>query len=150
KRPAKPPVDNAVVDSGPVSTPIRPRTSAESIPALIRDADSIRAARFYAEAQTAYIRILEMQPTGPNLARAYQGLGLSLDARGRHDEAFRALNRAVDLDPTLTEAQFSLARLYSVVGFQDEATRRMELVVKQKPDNAQYQHALGMCYAEDP
>jgi len=50
-------------------------------------------------------------------------LGLALAGQQRTEEAFRALNAAIELDPRLPEAQYALARLYFD---KPEVDRRLE------------------------
>jgi tetratricopeptide (TPR) repeat protein len=127
----------------PLALPM-PRSVAQEalpLPVLLRDADAMLHAKRYPEAERACLNALERDP---NSAQAAQGLGLALDAQGKTDDAFRALQHAVKLNPDLPQAEFALAELYYEAGFPDECTRRLERLVQQVTDNAEYWHALGV------
>lgn len=108
---------------------------------LLRDADQLLEQQHYKEAEYAY---RDLVTRNPESSLANQGLGLTLDAEGNADDAFRYLNRAVQLAPHLSRAKFVLARIYSGAGFPDEAAKRLEEVVKESPNQAEYWHELGM------
>jgi tetratricopeptide (TPR) repeat protein len=114
--------------------------------ALLQDADSVLAHNRFPEAEKAYLQIIARDPQN---ARAFQGMGMAMVAQGKTEEAFRALDRALKLDPHLTEAQFTLAHLYYDQGFVDEAARRMEVLTRQVPASGAYLHALAVCYLDD-
>src|SRR5262249_43812563 len=103
-------------------------------------ADLVAHKRF-AEAEQAYKTVLARDP---NSAAAYEGLGLAYDAQDKVDLAFAALSKALQLDPSLIKAQYRVAGIYYESNFPEEATKRMEQVVQQVTDNADYWHALGL------
>jgi tetratricopeptide (TPR) repeat protein len=137
ERDVSPPADAPSPPAAPAAAPVAD---------LLRDADSILARNRYPEAERAYLHIIARDP---NSARAFQGLGLAMGPQGKTEKAFKALTRALKLDPALPEAQFVLARLYYDQGFVDEAARRMEILVRHFPDNPDYLHARALCYSED-
>jgi tetratricopeptide (TPR) repeat protein len=124
----------------PLALPISAAQDALPLTVLLRDADAMLQAKRYPEAERAFLHALERDP---NSAQAAQGLGLALDAQGKTDDAFRALQHAVKLNPDLPQAEFALAELYYDAGFPDECTRRLEKLTQQVTDNAEYWHALG-------
>lgn len=72
------------------------------------DATAYDAARQFAEAA---VRI------APRSGAAHEALGLALEAEGRKDEARKALERAVELDPNLEAARSRLKKLKGLLGF---------------------------------
>ncbi|MCW3097229.1 MAG: hypothetical protein JWL77_2847 [Chthonomonadaceae bacterium] len=120
--------------------------SEASLPALLKDADSILAQKRFPEAEKAYLQIVVRDPQS---ARAFQGMGLALASEGKTEQAFLALGKAMKLDPHLSQAQFALAHLYYDQGFVDEAARRMEVLIRDAPTNGEYLHALALCYLDD-
>jgi len=72
------------------------------------DALAVDAARQFAEAA---VRI------APRSGGAHEALGLALEAEGRKDEARKALERAVELDPQLEAARQRLKKLKGLLGF---------------------------------
>jgi len=71
-------------------------------------AETRRAA---AEAAGGYQRLREVCERNPRAARAHLYLGLVLEQRGELDLARRSLQRAVEIDPHLSDAQQALARV---------------------------------------
>ncbi len=104
---------------------------ADSTAALLQDADGLMQQKQYAQAEQAYRAIVARNA---NSAAAYQGIGLAESRMGKTTEAFRALNRALRLDPHLPQAQYAMAMLYSEAGLPDEAARRLEALIKQEPN----------------
>jgi tetratricopeptide (TPR) repeat protein len=137
----------ARVTSSAMPRPAATTGGDSSVAALLHDADSVRQRGYFPEAESAYLQIIARDPRS---AKAFQGLGLSLIGQGKTEEAFRALDRALKLEPLLPEAQFELAHLYYDQGFVDEAARRMEALTRQMPAKGEYLHALAVCYLDDP
>jgi len=72
------------------------------------DAQAFEAARQFAEAA---VRV------APRSGGAHEALGVALDGEGRKDEARKALERAVELDPHLEVARERLKKLKGLLGF---------------------------------
>lgn len=66
-----------------------------------------------------------------------------LDRLGRMDEAIRAGERAVDLDPTHVRALVELARLYQDANRPDDAVQRLSQVIRLGYDFADVYYTLG-------
>jgi tetratricopeptide (TPR) repeat protein len=109
-----------------------------------RYADRLLQQRRLSEAKQAYVAILVQDPKS---ARAYEGVGLALNAQGKQEDAFFYLERATDLDPQLPQAQFALAAWYLQASFKKEAARRLQLATGAAPQNAAYWHELGLAYS---
>ncbi|OGD72152.1 MAG: hypothetical protein A2Y64_03970 [Candidatus Coatesbacteria bacterium RBG_13_66_14] len=76
------------------------------------------ALKDYVSAETSFREAIRL---GGELGRAYDGLGLALDARGMADEAEEAFKNAVEQDPARIEAYVHLGLLYEKRGMTDEA-----------------------------
>ncbi len=72
----------------------------------------------------------------PDLADAYNGLGMTLRLENKISEALAALRTALKLDPAFVEARFNLAITLWMNGESAEATHQMQQVVRQQPDHA--------------
>ncbi|MEE8153569.1 MAG: tetratricopeptide repeat protein [Phycisphaerales bacterium] len=72
----------------------------------------------------------------PDLADAYNGLGITLRLENKISEALAALRTALQLDPAFVEARFNLAITLWMNGEPAEATHQMQQVVRQQPDHA--------------
>ncbi len=72
----------------------------------------------------------------PDLADAYNGLGMTLRLENKIIEASAALHTALKLDPAFVEARFNLAITLWMNGEPVEATHQMQQVVRQQPDHA--------------
>jgi len=75
------------------------------------------ALKDYDSAETSFREAIRL---GGELGRAYDGLGLALDARGVSDEAEEAFKSAVEQDPARIEAYVHLGLLYEKGGMTDE------------------------------
>ncbi|HZP84446.1 MAG TPA: tetratricopeptide repeat protein [Chthonomonadaceae bacterium] len=120
-------------------------TPMPSVTALLQDADNLFAQGDLEAAKKAYLGVLTRDR---HSARAYQGVGLILNAQGKVEDALLFLEHATRLAPDLPQAQYTLAQRYREAGFADEAARRMNLVVRAAPDNAAYWYELGMDYGD--
>jgi tetratricopeptide (TPR) repeat protein len=76
------------------------------------------ALKNYGSAESSFREAIRL---GGELGRAYDGLGLALDARGVSDEAEEAFRNAVEQDPARIEAYVHLGLLYEKGGMTDEA-----------------------------
>jgi len=72
------------------------------------EARAIEPARQFAEAA---VRV------APRSGGAHEALGVAMEGEGRKDEARKALERAVELDPTLETARERLKKLKGLLGF---------------------------------
>jgi tetratricopeptide (TPR) repeat protein len=127
---------------------VLPTNGTVDVGTVLRQGDRYYAAKRYAEAEAAYIRVLKRDRSS---ASACQGLGLTLAAEGKSDQALIFLLDAVKRDPTLAPAQSALAQAYLSIDAPAEARRRMIPVVQRLPNNASYWHLLGMaCKSAEP
>jgi Flp pilus assembly protein TadD len=88
----------------------------------------IQAGR-YEEAETAYMRAAQAQPSGGNWTK----LGTGLLAGGALEKAEVALLQAVALDPNLPEPRFRLGQLYSQLGNSAQARAELERYLELEP-----------------
>lgn len=72
----------------------------------------------------------------PDLADAYNGLGMTLRLENKISEALAALRTAVKLDPAFVDARFNLAITLWMNGESAEATHQMQQVIRQQSDHA--------------
>jgi tetratricopeptide (TPR) repeat protein len=84
----------------------------------------------------------------PQEAKAYLGLGMAYLALLRYSDAQKALDRALQLDPTLAEAEYQLGLLESQQGRRQEARQHWERAVQLKPDHAAALFSLGTLFME--
>lgn len=133
----------ARVEQTLASAPPSPADAAAAETALLTQGDALREQGKFREAGRAYASILV---NNRKSAPAYLGLGLSLLGEGNRDNAFRAFNAAIALDPNLDAAQFELARLYREMDFADECIRRLDPLLKKDPANAVYLNERGLAY----
>ena len=87
----------------------------------------------------------------PDLADAYNGLGMTLRLENKISEALAALRTAVQLDPAFVDTRFNLAITLWMNGEPAEATYQMQQVVRQQPDHglAHERLAIWSYYAGD-
>jgi tetratricopeptide (TPR) repeat protein len=76
------------------------------------------ALKDYASAETSFREAVRL---GGELGRAYDGLGLALDARGNSGEAEEAFKNAIENDTARIEAYVHLGLLYEKRGMTEEA-----------------------------
>lgn len=92
--------------------------------------------------------LLQARELNPRDARIHHELGLAYFARGLGVEAEACFKRALELDPTLTEARLNLAGLYISVERYADAIPLLEQTVAdptyKAPDRAY--NNLGWCY----
>ena len=72
---------------------------------------------------------------------------VSLQEQGRYDEAYDMLEYCLRLDPTSATTKFLLAPYYTVLGKDSIASILLESIVKENPDNKDYNDALVNQYA---
>jgi len=83
----------------------------------------------------------------PNSPRLLVGLGMALYARGKYDEAVRALLTAADLDPTDARCYLFLSKAYDSSPNQaDDVIQRFRRYTELQPGNAlaQYYYAMSL------
>jgi tetratricopeptide (TPR) repeat protein len=84
----------------------------------------------------------------PQDAKAYLALGMSYLAMLHYAEAQKALERALQLDSRLAEAEYQLGLLESQQGRREEARQHWERAVELKPDHAGALFSLGTILME--
>jgi mitochondrial import receptor subunit TOM70 len=65
----------------------------------------------YEEASTAFERALELGDLGESEALAYNLRGTFLCLMGKHDESLKALDRSIELDPSMTQSYIKRASM---------------------------------------
>src|SRR5271165_4956653 len=83
----------------------------------------------------------------PNSPRLLVGLGMALYARGKYDEAVRALLAAADLDPSDPRCYLFLSKAYDSSPTQaDDVIKRFQRYTELQPGNAlaQYYYAMSL------
>ncbi len=73
----------------------------------------------------------------PEHGPAFVGLGVAEASAGRPQQARAAFERAVALDPRLTEARVNLARVLAKLGDRDGAREQLDAALELRPDDAQ-------------
>jgi len=76
----------------------------------------------------------------------YNGLGKALEDMGRKDEAIRAWNEALHLNPDYPEAQYNLGTSLLAGGNVEQALPHLQTAVKGTPNNANAHENLGNAY----
>jgi tetratricopeptide (TPR) repeat protein len=100
------------------------------------------------EYQTAS-RILEVYVTQrPQDSKAWLGLGLAYLNQQRYADARKALERSLQLDADLVEAEYELGVVASKEGNAQEAIQRLEHVVEEQPGHAKALLHLGTLYLQ--
>src|SRR6185437_14480937 len=77
-------------------------------------------------------------------SRELVSLGIELKGQGRHEEAFHALNRAVELDVESASAWKPLAQLLADLGRLQEASLSFQHVLKLDPSDADAAYQAGL------
>lgn len=96
--------------------------------------------RRFEEARLAMRTATQLAPRDP---RSLEGLARALDGDGQPYAAWRALERAVELDPTSCDVAFRLAHLNARLGALDAGCVRMADVARRAPNNGQVHSDLG-------
>lgn len=84
-----------------------------------------------------------------SLSRVYVAIGDCEWKLDRPAEAFRAFNKAAELDPTNTAAQLQLAKLFVSGGAPERALIAAEIVLSQDPGNLDAMLAAGSAAADE-
>lgn len=82
----------------------------------------------------------------PNLAPAYEFLGLDAFQRGDNEKAVEMLRKAVELDPESAAAGLYLGEALNNLGRMDEAIPVLEQFLKVSPHSAEPHFQLGQAY----
>src|SRR5262245_59773781 len=101
----------------------------------------------YTEAVIEYRNALKLDPKD---AQAYYKLALAYLKQGelpQMQNAFQALQKSVDLDASLTDAQLKLGEFYLLAQKFDEAQEKATLVLQNDPNNIEAHTMLGGAYA---
>ena len=72
---------------------------------------------------------------------------VSLQEQGRYDEAYEMLEYCLALDPSSNVTKYLLAPYYNILGKDSVAAAMLETIVKENPDNKDYNDALVNQYA---
>ena len=70
----------------------------------------------------------------PNKARPINNLGQALEEAGRRPEAFKALSRAIAIDPNYYKSYYNLADLYLVTGQPEAALPLLQTAIRLNPN----------------
>jgi tetratricopeptide (TPR) repeat protein len=84
----------------------------------------------------------------PQDAKAFLALGMAYLSLLRYSEARKAVERSLQLDPNLAEAEYQLGLLESQQGNRQAAQEHWERAVALKPDHAGALFSLGTVYVE--
>jgi tetratricopeptide (TPR) repeat protein len=84
----------------------------------------------------------------PNLAEAYNLLGVAYEAKGMRDRAFESLQKAVKGDQANAEYLNNLGYLYFKNGNYDKAAKYLKRAVKFAPQVQRYWNNLGLTQAQ--
>jgi tetratricopeptide (TPR) repeat protein len=76
------------------------------------------------------------------------GIGSTLTAMGRHQEAVVALEEALRIRPDHAEALYMLGLAYAYADDMDKAVATLEMAVSRAPDLAAAHHGLSLLYAQ--
>ncbi len=116
----------------------------QSTTLLLRDADELYSERRFSDAEYAYHSVLAQDARS---ARAYEGIGLILNATGKSETAFFYLLHAITINPNLPAAQAVIGGWCSDTGLNNDARSHLEIAVQIEPNNAAYVHQLGLIYS---
>jgi len=83
-----------------------------------------------------------------NDAKAFLGLGVAQLSQRKYPEARTALERALEIDPNLADAEYELAMVAEQQGATDEAFQRLERTVQLQPQHAMALASLGAHYLQ--
>jgi tetratricopeptide (TPR) repeat protein len=85
----------------------------------------------------------------PDLAaEAYAEAGARLEARGEHEQALDAFNKALELRPAMHAALQGLVAAHSALGTGDEAAEVLERAAKARPSDLELRAMLARAYVE--
>ena len=84
----------------------------------------------------------------PRKARGYNEVGLQLLDQGRYEEAYRFLQRSLELDPYQQPIWNNLGQVYERLGQLDRAIRTYERALGNAPDDPTPYFNLGVLYLD--
>jgi tetratricopeptide (TPR) repeat protein len=111
------------------------------IQALYQQGERALAERRYADAEQAYQRLRDLQPT---LAEVHARLGLIHFQQGKFAEAVPALRQALKLKPALPNVATLLAMSLSEIGRHDEALPALEKAFHEKSTDSALRRMAGL------
>ena len=88
-------------------------------------------------------RYREAVQAAPGYAKAHLNLGIGLEAAGNADEAFRAYEKALAIDPTDAYASYNLGKLHYARGALAQAERHLRSSIALKADLPEAHLALA-------
>lgn len=110
---------------------------------LAGEAESLFAAKDYAAAREKWATALAGSPSRAEARRWRPEIARCLEAEGNYQKALTAYQEAYDIDPKNVDRVVDLARLYDVVGMDDEASRFYGLAHARDPRRRDVALALG-------
>ena len=107
--------------------------------------------------ENADVALAKALDLAPNLAEAHFARGVILWTKAKgfpHEQAIRAFQKALELDPDADETHHQLSMVYSHVGLLDEAQRHVARAIHLNPNNTMARfrvsvYALWQCRFED-
>lgn len=119
--------------------------------ARIAVAEALAKSARWEDAAAHYQAVLAEERDRPSFlsAKAYLGLGYMAERAGRPEEALIAYERALEIDPQLTDALFNSANVLLAAGRYPEATHAYERLLARAPDFFQARFNLGRLYERD-
>jgi glycosyltransferase involved in cell wall biosynthesis/Tfp pilus assembly protein PilF len=115
----------------------------DNIRQLLQDAMAHVQAGHLTEAETAYQRVLALQPNHPG---ALHVLGLLKYQNGDRQRAIELIERAVAVKPDFADAYKNLANIYAELGQLDNAIAKYRQAIAITPDLVEAHVNLGLVY----
>jgi Flp pilus assembly protein TadD len=113
--------------------------------AWIRLARSYEAKRSLQEAESAYRKALEIQPSYPG---GYQHIGVFYYNQGRYEDAIRSFKRASELAPDNYKALNNLAAVYLQQGRFGETEQTLRHSLQLKPNPIAYNNLASLYFEQ--
>jgi tetratricopeptide (TPR) repeat protein len=152
-----PPTASPLVDvepSSPAAAPVRARTQHVAVfcgtesgdaEAAFDDALLLAEDGAFAEAELAYLRAIELDPS---YCDAMDNLGLLVRRQGRIDDAIRWYMRSIERAPANPVAHQNLAVAYAMRGQVQAAEEEWRLLIEIDPENPEGHYGLGALYLD--
>ncbi|NJK51519.1 tetratricopeptide repeat protein [Candidatus Gracilibacteria bacterium] len=112
---------------------------------LIEQANTAYESGNYVEAEAIWRRVIQLKP---NLAEAYNNLGLALGQQGELEGAIAAYQKAIQLDPNLVVAYYNLGLVLGEQGELEEAIAAYQKAIELNPTWASAYNNLGLVLRE--